>query len=141
MNIMSDFILYLFKYPNILSWYTYVKHFPENSILITNPRISTSPLKGKIDGKSLWRHALGYGILFTVLSIMIIASVINYEVMFRPKARNATNDGGGDVNYYDEYYKIEENVTGRYFYVPLLSIVVLILIVGWLYYIKPELFN
>lgn len=126
--------LNLFNYANILSWYTDVKHFPDNSKLITNQKNGFPVIKGKASGIYIFVDALCYGILFTVLSIMIIASVINYEVMFRPKVRYATKDGGGDVDYYDEYYSKPENAIGRYFYAPLLSIVVLILFCGLVHY-------
>jgi uncharacterized membrane protein len=127
---MSDII-----YDGILNLYRGVKHFPEKGYLITNPKkTGITNIKGKATGQYIALDALVYGTLFTVLSIMIIASVINYEVIFRPKARDATKDYNEDVDYYAEYYSKPENAIGRYFYAPVLTIIILILFRALFYY-------
>jgi len=126
-------------YKHILNVYKDVKHFPENSKLITNPKNSTiTLLNGKIDKQWLFVHVLGYGALFVVLSIMIIAAVINYEVIFRPKARDATKNYNEDVDYNKEFYSKSENANGLAFVVTVLVIMVfsaiIVFIIHWGYY-------
>ncbi len=113
------------NYEDILSLYRNVKHFPDNSNLITNPKNSTLTLKGKIDKYELPIHVLVYSVLFAVLSIMIIASVINYEVIFRPKFKKN-----------NAFYSKSENATGLAFVIPVLSIMIVILVLGFLKYVK-----
>jgi hypothetical protein len=113
-------------YDAILSLYRYVKHFPEKGYLITNPKKTViTDIKGKASGNYIGLDAVVYGILFTILSIMIIASTINYELIFRPKVEDK------DVDYNKEFYSKSENANGLAFVVPILFIMLLILGLGF----------
>jgi hypothetical protein len=121
----------------ILPLYLNLKRFPERSELIANPRNNPVRLNGTPTGKDIFKNVGFFASLATGLLIILIAALINYEVMFRVKARNATTDGKND-NYYEQYYAIEENATGRAVHIPLLVIMGLILFFGWLYYYKSD---
>lgn len=110
-------------YDSVLNQYKSIKHFPDNSNLITNPKNSTLTLNGKILGNDLLMHVLFYSVLFAVLSIMIIASVINYEVIFRPKFKK-------NADYNNAFYSKSENATGLAFVIPVLTIIIAILFLG-----------
>lgn len=115
-----------FDYSGIIDIYRQIKNFPDKSVLITNPRDNNTALNGKLSGSDFVMNVVFYGVLLIVLMIMIVASVVNYEVMFRDKPR--TSDEKDDD--YTDYYKISENQNGRYFYAPFLTIMILIFFFG-----------
>ena len=122
-------------YDKILSLYRRVKHFPERSELIADPRKPVN-LTLTPTGKDILKNVVFFSSLATGLLIILIAALINYEVMFRVKARSIKDDKNN--NYYEQYYAIEENATGRAVHIPLLVIMGLILLFGWVYYINSD---
>jgi hypothetical protein len=129
-------------YETILSLYRDLKHFPSSGKLITTPKkTDTIYIKGKESGTYIFLDVLVYGVLFTVLSIMIIASTINYEVIFRPKL-DVTKNYNEEVDYNKEFYSKSENATGLAFVIPVLSIMIVILVLGVFKYSfkSPNLF-
>jgi hypothetical protein len=111
-----------FDYSEIIDIYRQIKNFPDNSVLISNPKNNNPVLNGKINDTMFFMNVLFYGVLLIVLMIMIVASVVNYELMFRDKPRTSDEK--------DDYYNISENQNGRYFYAPFLTIMILIFFFG-----------
>lgn len=109
----------------ILTPYKFLKQFPKDSKVITSSSKNEVILNNEY-GKLyyFWKDVVLLGIVPVVLLIILIAALINYEVLFRLKARESTK------GYSADYYTIKENETGLYFYLPLLSIVVVLFFVG-----------
>ena len=106
-------------YDSFIFWvYHQVKNFPENSRLMTNPKKNNGTIT----------ITIAYGFIATVLTIMIIASVINYEVIFRETGRTENEE------YTKDYYSKPENAMGQPFFITLIIILCLFLFRGAIYY-------
>ena len=112
----------------ILQTYKTIKHFPTHSGLLTTPKKNQgiTELPGKANGKERLINGIVYGIIATTMTIIIIASVINYEVMFREKGQTENEE------YTKDYYSKPENATGQPIFVTLLLIMGIILFLGLL---------
>ena len=119
-------------YESVLPYYRSLKNFPEKTLIPT-----TSNRKNNIafNAKTDWKIIAGFGFIISIFMMMIIASLINYEVMFRVKARNATK-GNKKVDFYKEFYSTPENKTGRNFYAPIISFMIAIFFVGYVYHMN-----
>ena len=121
----------------IFGVYKTMKYFPKNSYLKINPKQNSNVINlNQYSDYILLMSALLFSGLFSVLFIMIIAAVINYEVIFRGKElerKDEDKDKNIDEIARDRYYSKPENKTGLAVFVPLLVIMVFVSFVVIIY--------
>jgi hypothetical protein len=125
-------------YDRVLSIYKSIKHFPKDSTLKIKPNSNGD---GVLIHNNYWYLLILNMVLFLGLFIMLIAAVINYEIIFRDKELERTktdlaNKKNIDEIARDRYYSKPENKTGLAVFVPLLVIMVFVFGGGCIYYYK-----
>lgn len=127
-------------YDNWILWaYRKLKNFSDPNEIITAS--NTGSIK-KPDINHVLLHFGVYGIIPAIILIMLISSVINYEMLFQStKDYNKYKEKLNSKidNNYEDYYSIPENQMGRNVYAPLITGVIIVFIGGIVYYqIKPQ---